>query len=74
MGWVEALRHTVEEYKRLNLGTDDIYEHIHDMQTLIKRKLQLFPDVKKVIVNQGDATDHVMVKGNEDDFFAIRQI
>lgn len=47
----DALRHNVEDYKRLNPGIDDADDFIHDMQALIKRKLQIFPDVKKVIVD-----------------------
>jgi len=46
-----ALRHNVDEYKRLNSGIDDADDLIHDMQALIKRKLQMFPDVKKLIVD-----------------------
>ena len=46
-----ALRHNVEEYKRLNPAIDDSDNLIHDMQALITRKLEMFPDVKKVIVD-----------------------
>lgn len=47
----EALRHNIEEYKRLNPGIDDADIFIHDMQLLIQKKLQMFPKVNKVIVN-----------------------
>ena len=47
----EALRHNIEEYKRLNPGIDDADNFIHDMQLLIQKKLQMFPKVNKVIVN-----------------------
>ena len=46
----EALRHNIEDYRRLNPGIDDADDLIHDMRTLIKKKLERFPDVKKVIV------------------------
>lgn len=32
----EALRHNIEEYKRLNPGSDDADNLIHDMQLLIR--------------------------------------
>lgn len=47
----EALRHNIEEYKRLNPGSDDADNLIHDMQLLVQKKLQMFPKVNKVIVN-----------------------
>lgn len=47
----EALRHNIEEYKRLNPGIDDADNFIHDMQLLIQKKLQMFPKVNKVIVD-----------------------
>ncbi len=47
----EALRRFVEEYKRLNPGIDDEENLIHDMRILIKKKLDLFPAAKKMIVN-----------------------
>ncbi len=47
----EALRHNIEEYKRLNPGSDDADNLIHDMQLLIQKKLQMFPKVNKVIVD-----------------------
>ncbi len=47
----EALRHNIEEYKRLNPGIDDADNLIHDMQLLIQKKVQMFPKVNKVIVD-----------------------
>ncbi|MCH8054604.1 MAG: hypothetical protein IH857_00420 [Deltaproteobacteria bacterium] len=47
----EALRHNIEEYKRLNPGIDDADNLIHNMQLLIQKKLQMFPKVNKVIVD-----------------------
>ena len=47
----EALRHNIEEYKRLNPGIADEDNFIHDMQLLIQKKLQMFPKVNKVIVD-----------------------
>jgi hypothetical protein len=47
----EALRHNIEEYKRLNPGIDDADNFIHDIQLLIQKKLQTFPKENKVIVD-----------------------
>lgn len=47
----EALRRFIEEYKRLNPGIDDEENLIHDMRILIRKKLEMFPVVKTVIVN-----------------------
>jgi hypothetical protein len=47
----EALRRFVGEYKRLNPGVDDEENLIHDMRILIRKKLDLFPAAKKMIVN-----------------------
>ena len=47
----KALRRNLEEYKRINPGIDDEEDFLHDMRLLVKKKVQMFPDVKKVIVN-----------------------
>ena len=45
----EALRRSIEEYKRINPGIDDADNLTHDLRKLIQKKLQMFPGVKKVI-------------------------
>ena len=47
----EALRRNIEEYKRINPGIDDADNLAHDLRKLIEKKLQMFPDVKKVIID-----------------------
>ena len=47
----EALRRSIEEYKRINPGVDDADNFGHDLQILVQKKLQMFPGVKKLIVN-----------------------
>ena len=47
----EALRRTVEEYKRINPGIDDADDYAHDLKILVQKKLQMFPEVKKLIVD-----------------------
>jgi hypothetical protein len=47
----EALRHNIEEYKRINPGIDDADNLAHDLRKLIQKKLQMFPGVKKVIID-----------------------
>ena len=47
----EALRRTVEEYKRINPGIDDANDYAHDLKILVQKKLQMFPEVKKLIVD-----------------------
>ncbi len=46
-----ALHFFVEEYKKQNSGIDDADDLIRNMRTLIKKKLQMFPAVNKVVVN-----------------------
>lgn len=47
----EALRRTIEEYKRINPGVDDADNFAHDLKILVQKKLQMFPEVKKLIVD-----------------------
>jgi len=47
----EALRRSIEEYKRINPGIDDADNLAHDLRKLIQKKLQMFPGVKKVIID-----------------------
>jgi hypothetical protein len=49
----EALRRTIVEYKRVNPGVDDADDFEQDLRTLIRKKLEMFPEIKKVIVNAG---------------------
>jgi hypothetical protein len=45
----KALESFIEEYKATNPGIDDADNVLHDMELLIKEKLRLYPDVKKII-------------------------
>ena len=47
----EALRRSIEEYKRINPGVDDADNFAHDLKILVQKKLQMFPEVKKLIVD-----------------------
>jgi hypothetical protein len=47
----EALRHNIAEYKRMNPGVDDAENLADNLRKLIKKKLQMFPGVKKVIID-----------------------
>ncbi len=46
----KALSHNIAEYKRMNPGVDDADDLEEDLRKLIQKKLQMFPDVKKVII------------------------
>ncbi len=47
----EALLRYIEAYKNANPGIDDEDNLLHDARILIKKKLELFPTVKTVIIN-----------------------
>ena len=47
----EALRRNIAEYKRTNPGADDADNLTYDLRKLIQKKLQMFPGVKKVIID-----------------------
>lgn len=47
----EALSRNIEEYKRINPGIDDADNLAHDLRKLVQKKLQMFPGVKKFIVD-----------------------
>ncbi len=47
----EALRRSVEEYKRINPEVDDAEDFAHALRVLVQKKLQMFPEVKKCIVD-----------------------
>ena len=47
----EAVRRNIEEYKRVNPGIDDADNLAHDLRKLIQKKLEMFPVVKKMIID-----------------------
>ncbi len=47
----QALESYLLKYQILNPGIDDVSNLKHDMQILIKKKLEMFPRVKKQIVD-----------------------
>ena len=47
----EALSRNIAEYKRMNPGVDDADDLADDLRKLIQKKLQMFPGVKKVIID-----------------------
>ena len=49
----EALRRVIKEYKKANPGVDDADDFEQDLRTLIRKKLEMFPGIKKVIANAG---------------------
>jgi hypothetical protein len=49
----EALRRVMKEYKKANPGVDDADGFEQNLRTLIRKKLEMFPEIKKVIVNAG---------------------
>lgn len=46
-----ALESFIKQYKDINPGVDDTDDVRHDMEILIKEKIRLYPDVKRVIAN-----------------------
>ena len=50
-GREEALRRVIDGYKRMNPGSDDVEDFEHDLRILIQKKLEMFPEIKKIIVN-----------------------
>ena len=46
-----ALRHAIDSYKKMNPGTDDVESFEHDLCILVKKKLEIFPDITKVIID-----------------------
>ncbi len=47
----EALRRVVAGYKRKNPGVADCDNLEHNLRALIQKKLEMFPDIKKVIID-----------------------
>jgi hypothetical protein len=46
-----AIRKTIEGYKKMNSGSDDVEDFEHDLRLLIQKKLEMFPNVQKIIVD-----------------------
>ena len=47
----DALRRAIEAYKRMNPGTDDAENFEHDLRVLVRKKLEMFPDIRKCVIN-----------------------
>jgi hypothetical protein len=47
----EAIRRVMEDHKRMNPGTDDAEDFVHDLRILIQKKLEVFPNIQKIIVD-----------------------
>lgn len=47
----KAIRSHIEAYLKMNPGVDDGDNLMHDIRILIQKKLQMFPDINKVIAN-----------------------
>ena len=74
----EALRRVIKEYKRANPGVDDADDFEQDLRTLIRKKLEMFPGIKKVIVNAGiepiSDTKYRILVVSTDDRKALKQL
>jgi hypothetical protein len=74
----EALRRVIEEYKKANPGVDDADDFEEDLRTLIRKKLEMFPGIKKVIVNAGiepiSDTKYRILVVSTDDREALRHL
>jgi hypothetical protein len=46
-----AIRKTVEGFKKINPGADDVEDFEQNLRKLIQKKLEMFPDIKKIIVD-----------------------
>ena len=46
-----ALQQTAQKYKEMNPGIADVESYLHDMRILIQKKLRMFPNIRKTIVN-----------------------
>jgi hypothetical protein len=46
-----AIRQTIEGFKRMNPGSDDVKDFEENLRKLVHKKLEMFPDVKKIIVD-----------------------
>jgi len=66
----EALRRNIAEYKRMNPEADDAENLADDLRKLIEKKLQMFPGVKKVIIDAsiepiGDTKYRILVASTD---------
>ena len=46
-----AIQYTIEGFKRINPGADDVEDIEQNLRKLIQKKLEMFPDIKKIIVD-----------------------
>lgn len=46
-----VLRHVITAYKRMNPGLNDADNLEQALRVLIQRKLEIFPDIKKIIID-----------------------
>jgi hypothetical protein len=46
-----ALRGAIDAYKKMNPGADDVENFELDLRILIQKKLETFPDIKKVLID-----------------------
>jgi hypothetical protein len=46
-----ALRGAIDAYKRMNPGSDEVQNFEHDLRLLIQKKLEMFPNIQKIIVD-----------------------
>jgi len=44
-------RKTLEGFKKINPGADDVEDFEQNLRKLIQKKLEMFPDIKKIIVD-----------------------
>ena len=47
----KAIIRVLEDYKKTNPGTDDVQNFEHDLRILIQKKLEMFPEIKKAIID-----------------------
>ena len=46
-----AIQKTIEGFKRINPGADDVEDFEQNLRKLVQKKLEMFPDIKKIIVD-----------------------
>jgi hypothetical protein len=46
-----ALHHVIESYRKMNPGSNDVENFEHDLRILIKKKVEMFPEIRKVIID-----------------------
>jgi len=47
----QALNQTLDDYMRINPDADDVDNLAYNLKLLIEKKLKMFPDMKKTVVN-----------------------